>query len=69
MMKTPVTLGDALRVGTPEPLFDTGIRGDQSQPLQYDVLPDGKTFVLREDVNVGREPPLTIVLNWQKLQK
>jgi hypothetical protein len=70
MMRTPVETGDALSVGTPEALFDTGIREDLSyHPRQYDVSPDGKWFVFREDASIGREPPLTVVLNWQKLVK
>jgi predicted Ser/Thr protein kinase len=69
MMKVPVEAGDSVHAGTPEALFDTGIREGMGQPIQYDVSPDGKWFLLREDVNVGREPPLTVVLNWQKLVK
>jgi Tol biopolymer transport system component len=70
MMKAPVDSGEALRVGTPEALFDTGIRSDVgSRPRQYDVSPDGKLFLFREDVNIGGEPPMSVILNWQKLLK
>jgi Tol biopolymer transport system component len=70
VMRVAVETGETLRVGTPEALFDTG-RPDEgpTHPTRYDVSRDGKWSLWRDDVNVGREPPLTVVLNWENLLK
>jgi len=67
MMKTPVDAGDTLRVGTAEALFDTGIRRDAGSGPRHMTYRRTRSGFYCEGVNIGRELPLTVVLNWQKL--
>ena len=68
LMTVTVEAAEGIRVGTPAALFDSGMDGTEyARFRRYDVAPDGKHFLMREDVNVGRESPLTVMLNWEKL--
>ena len=70
LMAAPVTVGQAVQFGTPEPLFDVPFQPSTLSAYSYDVSPDGHRFLVvttppREE---SRTPPptplLTVVLNW-----
>ena len=59
----------SFEAGAPTPLFDSHIVTTQ-QLLQYDVTPDGKSFLV-DTINIGlSSQPLTVVVNpqaeWKK---
>jgi hypothetical protein len=61
MMAAEVTLGPALRSGTPQPLFGTGM----THPFaSYAVSRDGKRFLVPMPVEDGESRPSTVVSNW-----
>jgi len=68
MMAVPIDISNGVRAGPPVALFDTALDGSQFVRFrQYDVTPDGKRFLIREDVNTGRESPISVILHWEKL--
>ena len=62
MMVADVQAGDNLVVGEPRVLFEAGY--DASDGINYDVSPDGKTFVMIETDPRGDGRRLELVLNW-----
>jgi Tol biopolymer transport system component len=67
LMAVPVRSLDPPSFGTPEALFAT--RLEETSDRQYDVLPDGRRFILNRSRAEEREP-ISVVLGWTaKLQK
>jgi hypothetical protein len=33
---------------------------------EYDISPDGKTFVVTRDLEIQKYPPMTLVVNWEE---
>jgi Tol biopolymer transport system component len=70
MVVSVTETGSSLSVGTPRPLFDDpfmrDVGGAAGGVSNYDIAPDGETFVMVEDpVTVqGRPAELYLVLNW-----
>jgi Tol biopolymer transport system component len=63
LMSVPVKPGSAFAPGAPQPLFETRLR--QTVIAQYDVSPDGRSFLMNV---VQDEPsvPITLIQNWTK---
>ncbi len=61
MMAVPVFSLDPPSFGTPTALFDA--RLEEASDRQYDVFPDGQTFVLNRSTVEDREP-IVVVLDW-----
>jgi hypothetical protein len=61
LMRVPVTSGAAFDSGAPEPLFGAAVR-DFIWSRQYDVAPDGQTFLLNRVID--RRAPLNVLVNW-----
>ena len=55
-----------LVVGGPQPLFDVSLApGPVEGRFQYDVMADGRRFLLNSIVGEGAgAPPLNVVVNW-----
>lgn len=51
--------------GTPRQLFDTGIDVLPNVD-QYAVHPDGKRFLLLQDLSEDAGNPITVVVNWNR---
>ena len=75
LMAVPVTPeGDALRLGKPVPLFDlrgpgpTGVieeyAGSGNAGAGYDILPDGKRFVMVRGADPQGAREIVLVQNW-----
>ena len=68
MMAVPIDTNNGVRTGPPVALFDTALDGSQLARFRnYDVTPDGKRFLIREDVNSGRESPISVIVHWERL--
>ena len=68
LMATSVQPRPELRVGRPEPLFQSnvvGVLGGLGTNAHYDVTPDGQRFIVASRASDIADPPITIVLNWQ----
>ena len=62
VMTVPVKTSPAFEAGTPQLLFEAPIRGDTG--VQFDVIADGKKFLIDADVTESAEAPITLVQNW-----
>jgi Tol biopolymer transport system component len=58
------TADGALQPGTPKPMFETALRGDNGE--YYDVSADGQQFLLIVPAAPMSAIPLTVVLNWTR---
>jgi hypothetical protein len=71
MMAAPITVtGSTLAPGAPVVLFPTRIvggGGDQPQPRQYDVAPDGR-FLINTELD-SAAAPITLLMNWNPAAK
>jgi Tol biopolymer transport system component len=61
LMAAPVTGAAPFQTGTPTPLFKVAVP-DMADP-QYDVSPDGKRFLVNQQVS-SKEEPINVLLNW-----
>ena len=60
-MAVPVASLDPPTFGAPQALFAPRIEEDTYR--QYDVFPDGRSFLLNRSLASGREP-ISLVLGW-----
>ena len=64
LMVASVSPGAAFVHGTPQALFQAGMRPTYAPyPVTYDVTPDGQRFLV-DRVRPGTGPTISIVLNW-----
>ena len=63
LMSVPIKPGPSFLSGAPQPLFETHLK--QTFIAQYDVSPDGQSFLMNV---VQDEPPvpMTLIQNWTK---
>ncbi len=65
LMAVPVSTGETLNVGTERKLFDGSFRTSGPGIRPYDVMPDGKRFVMiRQDSATTESPRLIVVQHW-----
>jgi eukaryotic-like serine/threonine-protein kinase len=62
LMAVPVKAGASFEKGSPRELFGANAR--RTNIAQYDVFPDGKTFIVNSVVAGKASLPLTLVQNW-----
>jgi eukaryotic-like serine/threonine-protein kinase len=56
----------SLQPETPHELFSISVPADSGDnPFPYDVMGDGKRFLLEENAGTEASVPLTVVVNWQ----
>ncbi len=69
LMAAPVsTASDAVTVGTPRSLFDTGRFGSDIIGFKYDELPDGRFVLIEEPAESEAESrTLHLIMNWREL--
>lgn len=64
LIAVPISVGDAIQLGTPTTLFDANTAGGGlGFVTPYDVAPDGR-FMINRFVE-RRAAPATVILNWQ----
>ncbi len=73
-MAVPVRGEQELEVGAPVALFNTGISGGavwvSGWRAQYDVAPDGQSFLMIRPAEEAQETEIHVVLNWfEELQR
>ncbi|MGE5278984.1 MAG: protein kinase domain-containing protein [Acidobacteriota bacterium] len=61
LMATPVTSAEPFQTGTPAALFKLVVA--ESTDPQYDVFPDGKRFLVNQQVS-SKEEPINVLVNW-----
>jgi dipeptidyl aminopeptidase/acylaminoacyl peptidase len=61
LMAAPVTSAATFQTGPPTPLFKVAVP-DAADP-QYDVSPDGKRFLVNQQISL-KEEPITVLVNW-----
>ena len=62
LISVPVEVsGDVLKPGRPQRLFDV------SAGTPWTMSKDGKRFLVAMPQGVTRQPPITVVLNWDSL--
>ena len=61
LMAAPVTGTAPFQTGTPTPLFKIAVP-DTIDP-EYDVTPDGKRFLVNQQIS-SKEDPITVLVNW-----
>ena len=61
LMAAPVTRTAPLETGPPSPLFKMAVT--ESSDPQYDLSPDGKRFVVNQQVS-SKEDPINVLVNW-----
>ena len=67
LVAVPVTRdGDAIRTGTPMPLFATTLAGGSYGTATYAPSSDGRRFVIITPVDGSEAAPATVVLNWRR---
>jgi serine/threonine-protein kinase len=65
LMAVPVSSGETLKIGTERKLFDGSFRNAGPGVRPYDVMPDGKRFVMIRQDSAGTESPrLVVVQHW-----
>ena len=65
LMAVPVSTGETLKIGTERKLFDGSFRTSGPGVRPYDVMPDGKRFVMiRQDSATTESPKLIVVQRW-----
>ena len=67
LMAVPVSTSPELTVGTPKPLFSSpGLLLKDGNALAYDVTPDGRRFVVWEQIEAKQEvqQSIRVVQNW-----
>ncbi len=65
LMAVPVSTGETLTVGTERKLFDGSFPSSGPGVRPYDVMPDGKRFVMIRQDSAGSESPrLIVVQHW-----
>lgn len=70
MMAVDVRPGDPIALGTPRPLFKTGIAASTNGTAdQYVVTRDGQRFLMLDPAPSVEPPSLTIITNWTNLLK
>ena len=70
MMAVDVRPGDPIALGTPRPLFKTGIAASTNGASdQYVVTRDGQRFLMLDPAESVEPPSLTIITNWTNLLK
>ncbi len=63
IMVVDVALGDTFSLGAPRPLVSTFLEDDVNGDRSYDVMPDGRSFVIiRSDPTT--EPELRVIKGW-----
>lgn len=62
-------VGRSLEFGTPIGLFDIPLSPGENEPYPYDVMPDGKRFLVLVPASDAETPTLTVIFNWQEEQK
>ena len=62
-----ITRADTVfETGSPQPLFDTGIRASfVDRRNQYAITRDGQRFLVNVSAEDENSAPITVVLNWQ----
>jgi Tol biopolymer transport system component len=67
LMAVPVSTGETLKIGTERKLFDGSFRTSGPGIRPYDVMPDGKRFVMIRQDSIGSESPrLIVVQHWSE---
>ena len=61
LMAAPVKDATPFQTETPTPLFKIAVA--ESPDHQYDVFPDGKRFVVNQQIS-SKEEPINVLLNW-----
>jgi Tol biopolymer transport system component len=65
LMAVSVSTGETLKIGTERKLFDGSFRTSGPGIRPYDVMPDGKRFVMIRQDSAGSESPrLIVVQHW-----
>ena len=64
LMAVEVKTGSKFAASAPNPLFDTHL-GNR----QFDISPDGRTFLLANSLEEADRPPMTVVVNWTAFAK
>lgn len=64
MMSVPIRPGEGFSAGAPEPLWETPLG---SADGDYEVMPDGKTFLVVEPVGGDSAEPFTVLVNWTRM--
>ena len=67
LVATPITLGEQVEIGDPQPLFSLQSQGRGPRGSSYGVAPDGERFVVVEPDMEPRPPTIEVVLNWLEL--
>lgn len=65
LMSVKLRYGKTLEADVPETLFDTRLPRVTGSAARYDVMPDGRRFVMVRDPETLRPDPLKVILNWQ----
>ncbi len=61
LMATAVAGTAPFQTGAPEPLFKVAV--PESADPQYDVFPDGKRFLVNQQIS-SKEEPINVLVNW-----
>ncbi len=64
LMSVPVTEDSVNPFGRPEELFSGSFRLDQTGHAGYDVMPDGQSFIMSEEIYGESLTEIRIILNW-----
>ena len=56
-----VAAGTSFQHGTPQPLFESGIR---TPDARFDVTADGRRFLIPAQVTAPNPAPVTVIMNW-----
>ena len=66
LMTAPVTSTVPFQTGPPLPLFKIAV--SETSDFQFDVSPDGKRFVVNQQVS-SKEEPINVLVNWSATLK
>ena len=69
MMAVDVKLSPTFELGTPHPLFQTGITGIMDGRNHYVVTRDGQRFLISSPARSDDAAWINVVLNWPALLK
>jgi hypothetical protein len=64
MMVVPFTPGAEPEPGRPRLLFEGTFEENTLRHLNYDVMPDGSSFVMIQKVEEHGSPQIHVVVNW-----
>jgi hypothetical protein len=60
-MAAPVTSTASFQTAPPAPLFKLAV--SEATDPQYDVFPDGKRFVVNQQIS-SKEEPINVLVHW-----